>query len=74
MTGRRIAGLVLVIVGIVALMMGGVFWNDTDTVFEGGGIELQTTEREGMAVPPILGGAALVAGILLLVIPSRRRA
>jgi hypothetical protein len=26
-----------------------------------------------VSVPPILGGAALVAGVLLLVIPSRRR-
>lgn len=73
MTGRRIAGLVLAIVGIVALLWGGVFWTDRDTVFDAGGLEIQTAEREGVAVPPILGGAALIAGVLLLVIPSRRR-
>ena len=28
---------------------------------------------EGVAVPRIVGGAILIAGILLLVVPSRRR-
>jgi len=73
MTGRRIAGIVLVIVGVVILLWGGVFWTDRDTIVDVGELEVTTESREGVAVPPILGGAALVAGILLLVLPQRRR-
>ena len=73
MSGRRIAGLVLTIVGIVALLWGGVFWTDRDTVIDAGPLEVQTAEREGVSVPPLIGGAMLVAGILLLLVPSRRR-
>jgi hypothetical protein len=73
MNGRRIAGLVLVIVGLVALMWGGIFWTDRDTVIDAGPLQVETAEREGVALPPVLGAVALVGGIILLVIPSRRR-
>lgn len=73
MTGRRIAGAVLMVVGLIALLWGGFFWTDRDTVIDAGPLEVQTAEREGVAVPPILGGIALVAGILLVLMPSRTR-
>jgi hypothetical protein len=73
MSGRQIAGLVLTIVGVVALLWGGVFWTDRDTVIDAGPVEVQTAEREGVAVPRIVGGVILAAGILLLLAPSRRR-
>jgi hypothetical protein len=73
MNGRRIVGLVLVVIGIVALVWGGVFWTDRDTVLDAGPLQVETTQREGIAMPPVLGAIALVGGILLLVIPDRRR-
>ena len=73
MNTRRIVGLVLVAVGIVALLWGGVFWTDRDTVFQAGPLAVESTEREGVAVPPVLGILALIGGIVLLVIPSRTR-
>ena len=74
MTARRIAGLVLVIVGMVVLAFGGVFWTDRDTVAEFGGIEITTAEREGVRLPPVLGGMSIIAGLVLLFVPSRRPA
>ena len=72
MTGSRIAGLVLIVVGIVALVWGGVFWTDRETVIDAGPFEVTAEEREGVRVPPVVGGIALVAGIVLLVVPARR--
>jgi hypothetical protein len=72
MTAMRIGGAVLVVIGIVALVWGGVFWTDRDTVIDAGPLEVTTEQREGVPVPPIVGGIALVAGIVLLVLPSRR--
>jgi hypothetical protein len=74
MDARRIVGLLLVVVGIVALVWGGVFWTDRNTVLDAGPVEITTTDREGVAVPPIVGAIAIVGGILLLVMPARRRA
>lgn len=73
MSGRRIAGLVLIVIGIVALVWGGIFWTDRDTVVDAGPLEVQTEETEGIAMPPVLGAIALVGGITLLLIPDRRR-
>lgn len=74
MSARRIAGIVLVVVGIVALVWGGVFWTDRDTVLDAGPLEIQTAEREGVAVPPVVGVVALIGGVALLLMPVRRRA
>ena len=72
MSPRRIAGLVLVAFGMVVLLWGGIFWTDRDTILDAGPLEVQTEEREGMSLPPILGAVALVAGVILVLIPSRR--
>ena len=74
MNARRVIGLVLVIVGIVALAWGGVFWTDRDTVVDIGELEVTTEQREGVAVPPVLGIIAIVGGAILLFVPDRRRA
>lgn len=73
MSGIRIVGVILIVIGIVALVWGGVFWTDRDTVIDAGPLEVQTEETEGIALPPILGGIALVGGIALLLVPNRRR-
>jgi len=72
MTARRIVGVVLVALGIVALLWGGVFWTDRDTVIDAGPLQVTTEQREGMSVPPIVGIIALIGGVVLLVVPARR--
>ena len=72
MTARRIVGSVLVVLGIVALVWGGVFWTDRDTVLDVGPLKVTTEEREGLPLPPIVGAIAVIGGVLLLAIPGRR--
>lgn len=74
MTTRRMIGVALVIIGIVALAMGGVFWTDRDTILDAGPLQVQTEERDGFAVPPVLGIIAIVGGAVLMFVPDRRRA
>ena len=74
MSGRRIVGLVLVALGIVALAWGGVFWTDRDTSWTRGPSRSHPQQREGFRVPPAVGIIAVIGGIALLVAPDRRRA
>lgn len=74
MTATRLVGMILIVLGVVAFVWGGVFWTDRDTVVDAGPLQIQTEEREGVALSPILGGIALVGGIVLLLVPQRRRA
>jgi hypothetical protein len=74
MSVTRIIGLVLVVVGIVALAWGGVFWTRQKTVLDAGPLEVKTQQHEGVALPPIVGVGCLVAGIALVVVGGRQRA
>jgi hypothetical protein len=74
MSAKRIIGLVLVIAGIAVLVWGGVFWTDRDTVLDAGPLQVQTEEREGFALPPVLGVIAIVGGAVLLFVKDRQRA
>lgn len=73
MTIRRWVGVALVALGIVALIWGGVFWTKTETVLDAGPLEITAQEREGVRLPPIAGALALIGGLVLLVVPDRRR-
>jgi len=73
MNARRGIGIVLIIFGIVALVWGGVFWTERDTIVDAGPLEISTENQEGFGLPPVLGVIALVGGIILVAIPSGRR-
>jgi hypothetical protein len=73
MAAARIVGTILVVIGIVALVWGGISWTREETVVDLGPLEATAETRETIPLPPVLGGIALVAGIVLLVIPARRR-
>ena len=74
MTPRRIVGLVLVIIGLVSLLWGGISWTREKTIVDLGPIQARSQERETIPLPPIVGGLALVAGVILLVVRERSRA
>lgn len=74
MTATRIVGAILIVVGLVGLLWGGVFWTSEKTVLDIGPIEAKAQEREGVPISPIVGGVILAAGVVLLLVPARRRA
>ena len=51
---------------MVILLWGGIFWRDRDTVLDTGPLKVETSERRGVALPPLLGAAVLVAGIAIV--------
>ena len=72
-SARRIIGAALVVIGIIALLYGGISWTREETVLDAGPLEIETEQRERIPLPPIVGAIAIVGGILLLVLPDRRR-
>ena len=73
MTASRLAGAVLIVLGLVGILWGGFSWTRDKTVVDIGPIKATTETRETIPFPPLAGGIALVAGIALLVLPGRRR-
>jgi hypothetical protein len=67
MSGRTIAGIALVVIGFLALAYQGLTYTTQKKVIDLGPIQATKEEHHTIPVPPILGGLALVGGILVLV-------
>ena len=74
MTATRIVGMALIVVGIVALAAGGLFWTDRDTVIDAGPLQVTTEKHKGVSIPPVVGIISLVGGMALLFVPRRQGA
>ena len=69
-----LAGIVLLILGVLALAYGGISYTRQEKVLDIGPIHATHEEHEQIPIPPILGGAALVGGVALLIIGARQKA
>jgi uncharacterized membrane protein YidH (DUF202 family) len=74
MTIRYVVGVLLIVIGLVSLLLGGFRWTQQKTVIDVGPIEAKTEEHKVLPIPPVVGGLALVGGVVLLVVPIKRRA
>jgi uncharacterized membrane protein YidH (DUF202 family) len=73
MTVRNVVGALLIVVGLVSLLMGGFRWTQQKTVVDIGPLKATTEEHKTVPIPPVVGALALVGGIIVLVVPARRR-
>ena len=68
----KIIGIILIILGIVALVFGGISYTKKEKVIDLGPIEATAEEKKTIPLPPILGAISLVGGIVLLVVGSKK--
>jgi hypothetical protein len=69
----KIVGIVLIVIGVIALAYGGISYTRREKVLDIGPLEATTETRETIPLPPVLGGLALAGGIVLLIAGSRRK-
>lgn len=67
----KILGFLLVVLGALVLIYGGISYNRTRTVLDVGPFKATATEQKNVPLSPIIGGIALLGGILLLVVPRK---
>ena len=68
----KIAAIILIVVGVIALAYGGISYTREKKVIDIGPIEATAKTRETIPLPPILGIAAIAGGVVMLVAGSRR--
>jgi hypothetical protein len=68
----KIAGIVLIVVGLIALAYGGFSYTKREKVLDLGPLQASTETRKTVPLPPIFGGVAVAAGVVLLIAGSRR--
>jgi hypothetical protein len=69
----RIIAILLIVIGLVALATGGITYTRREKVVDIGPIEATAEKRDRIPLPPLLGGAALAGGVVLLIAGGRKR-
>ncbi len=65
-------GIVLVVLGVLALIYGGINYNKERTVLQMGSMSVTATEHKSIPVPAVVGAVVLIGGVALLVVGKRR--
>jgi uncharacterized membrane protein HdeD (DUF308 family) len=74
MTRMTIAGVVLILLGTVALVYQGITYTSHEAVIDIGPLHATADREKTVPIPPVLGIAALAGGVVLLIAASRRHA
>ncbi len=69
-----IVGLMLVVLGLVALVYQGVTYTSRDTIIDIGPVHATADRQRNLPIPPILGIVAVASGVVMLVSGVRNRA
>jgi uncharacterized membrane protein len=69
-----IAGILLVVLGALALAYQGITYTKREKVVDIGPIHATADTQKTIPLPPILGGIALIGGVVLLVAGAKRTA
>ena len=66
----RTIGIILIVLGAIALAYQGISYTTKEKVLDLGSIEVEQKEKHTIPLPPILGGLALATGIILTIAGS----
>lgn len=67
----KLAGIVLIIIGVLALVYQGFTYTHTEKDAQLGPIEIQHQQTDTVPLPPIVGGVCIAGGVLALALGSR---
>jgi hypothetical protein len=68
----RLLGIALIILGVVAFAYQGITYTTQEKVLDIGPIKATVEKEKTIPLPPLVGGAALIGGIVLLLIGPRK--
>ena len=68
----KTVGLVLVILGALALVYGGINYSRDRTILKMGSMSVSATEHKSIPIPAVVGVVTLIGGVALLVVGRRR--
>jgi len=72
MKSTMIAGLALILFGLVALAYKGITYTTQEKVVDIGPLHATAEKEKTIPLPPILGGLSLATGIVLVIVGARK--
>ncbi len=67
-----VLGALLVLAGVIAFSVGGFSFTTRDKVAEVGPVQVTTERQHSIPLSPLLAGIAIAAGVVLIVVSSRK--
>jgi hypothetical protein len=68
----RAVAIVLIVLGALALGYQGFTYVTRETVVDAGPVQVTAEREKTVWIPPVLGGAAVVAGVVMLALGGKR--
>lgn len=68
----KVVGIILIVLGILGFIFRAVTYTTEEKIIDIGPIEASAEKEKTIPIPEIASGAALVAGIVLVVIGARK--
>ena len=72
MKTQSIVGILLIVLGVIAFAYQGISYTTTEKAVDLGPLQITAEKTHTLPLPPIVGGIALVGGILLLATGAKR--
>ena len=72
MKTNSLIGIILIVIGIIAFAYQGITYTSREKVVDLGPIQVTADKTKTLPLPPIVGGIALVGGIVLLVLGNKK--
>jgi len=73
MSIAKVIGIILIVVGALALALGGFSYTKETHQAKIGPLQLSVQEKENVPIPTWAGLAAIAVGVVLLVVPGRKK-
>jgi drug/metabolite transporter (DMT)-like permease len=73
MKSTTVLGIVLAVLGVLALVYQGFNYTRQKAVIDVGPIHATADERERVSIPPLAGGLVLAAGIALVIVGAKQK-
>lgn len=74
MRSISLVGVLLIVVGLVALVYQGITYTSHETVIDIGPVHATADRQKTLPLPPVMGIAAVAGGVALLVVGLRQHA
>ena len=68
----KFVGIILIVLGVLALVYQGIQYTTREKLLDIGSFKVTADKKRTIPLPPIVGGVALVAGIVMIVLDRRK--
>jgi len=72
MKPATVIGVILIVIGIVALAYQGITYTTKEKVVDLGPLKVEAKREKTIPLPPVVGVIALVGGIVLVAVSARK--